>query len=964
MHTAGLTCALWAVLWTSAAYADPELSGEWRFEVEGGSVAATVVQRGAKVSLRLEGSQAAETLDGEIRGSRLELSRPVEVRDLTIAGGAAACRDLAQAQLARLAQDPRFRRRITLDVDPSGRAMAGRYETQPQIRCIGQTVELGVATTIPVRMSPLCAALSGTLPIGAGAGLSARLALSESLPPVERAKDPAARQGFCHYTGYGVGALSLSTGDVPGGTGTFALSLPITFADVDFYVRAGADRDDAKAYRDVHVSYADNGTRTLVVLEATPSFPISFLLDAAGLRFRIDDAGAVSLAEAYVEFRMDAGAEVQLGGPVYLGGDLTAPLRYTWTDGARTWADGTWSFDALAAVEIQVRREGRAPVASAALAVERSGKATLALALAGEQRVSQAGYALELRSCSLMVRVDLNELEWEIVRGSLDGGFEVGAPLSGSFGFRIAYEDANLRMAIESSSQVRAFGVPIQELALAVDLDPNTLVFREVSGSVAFAHPDLDQRLAIQSFRVTDGALVEFVGDGRAAYRGFTLDIQRVAYGGRDPMVLEVSAMLGLGWSRTGAGAVDLRNFTIDASGAISRFDIDARISASPVDVRLHATFDRNDFRGRFAGTFAGAASFDGAVVIGARPSPEDYRYGYLSMSLELTRGVPLGQTGLTLLGLNGAFGCNYLPAGSPLGAAEGPLRDSYYLQAGLTVGDVGGLARLNGTLSLVLGPEASAVQIAGRLQLTQRQPYMVGMVTANYVFGRAKIDGILSSDLRLPASGAAVRAAGNVLLYGLEDGRYRVASPGPSLSAELFGLVRLTEGNLSLAGELRAPIDTMRGSLSGRMYASTDVVIGWPRGFAPWGDGAGGSCSRVRRRGQSLDCTCTSATDSPLGIGAVGGLTLTLSGPLRAALTAAGTTGEFDIRGYFAGSAAITLPTSGWFGEPCARSLALEATAGLRATAETQLLRLRGDVQFVDGSGNELLAVAFDQTL
>jgi hypothetical protein len=946
------------------ANAEPELAGEWRFEVEGGAVNALIEQDGAKLTLKLKGSNATETLTGKIQGSRIEVSRAVESRDLELAGGTAECRSLAQSQLASLNQDERFRRRVSLDLGASGQ-ITGRYETQPELSCQGDRVQLGAARQIDVRLVPLCAPLAGPLPVGAPGGpFSARIALSQTLKAIPRDKDTAAREGWCHYRGYGVAALNVSTGDLPGGTGTFAVSVPIASADLDVYFKAGGDRADPGAYRDIHLSYADSGTDTLAIWKATPSFPFDFVLDAVGVVFSIDDAGTAQLMESYLEVRMDVGAEVQLGGPVYLAGDLTVPIRYTWRTGARSWTDGAWSLQGLAAVELQVRREGRHPVASAALGVDTSGKLTANLTLTGEARWAHAGYALELRQCSLAVRVDLNEFEWEIVRGSLDGGFEAGAPVSGSFAFKIAYEGAALRMAIASDSPVRAFGVPIQQLALAADLDPNTLLFQEVSGSVAFAHPELDQRLAIRSFRVREGALVEFLGDGRAAYKGFMLAIERIRYAGSDASQLELTAVLSLGWSATGTGAVDVRNLSIDASGKISKFEINASVAATPVEVTLQAALAESELRGRFAGTFAGAASFDGQVVIGARPTPDDFRYGYLSMALELRKGIPLGQTGLTLLGLNGAFGCNYLPAGSPLSVPAGPRRDIYYLQAGLTVGDLGELARLNGTLSLVLGPQNSAVQIAGRLQLTQRQPYMVGMVTANYVFGGSNVNGVLSSDIRLPASGSAVRAEKNVLIYRLENGAYSVMTPGSILSAELFGVVKLSQGNIRLEGELSRPIDSMRGVLSGRMNAHTDVVIGWPASFAPWGDGSGAGCSRVRRRAQVLDCDCSSGTDSALGVGAVGGLTLTLLGNLDAALGSTGPTGTFGMNAYFAGSAAITLPTSGWFGEPCARTLALEASSNLQGTAQRELLLLRGDVRFVDGSGNELFQMDFEQTL
>jgi len=158
--------------------------------------------------------------------------------------------------------------------------------------------------------------------------------------------------------------------------------------------------------------------------------------------------------------------------------------------------------------------------------------------------------------------------------------------------------------------------------------------------------------------------------------------------------------------------------------------------------------------------------------------------------------------------------------------------------------------------------------------------------------------------------------------------------------------------------------VHSMQGRLGGRISAERQVVVDWPSGFRPWGDGNGAQCSPVHQPGQVLDCGCTNSTASTIGLGAVGGLTLSLQGSLNATLDRTGTSGSFEVEAYFAGSAAITLPISGWFAEPCARSLALAASSRLQAMTQHELLSLKGDVRFVDGAGNEIITLPFEQTL
>ena len=248
------------------------------------------------------------------------------------------------------------------------------------------------------------------------------------------------------------------------------------------------------------------------------------------------------------------------------------------------------------------------------------------------------------------------------------------------------------------------------------------------------------------------------------------------------PAVLNVSASIDLGWSKTNTGSVDINNFTIDSNGQISKFDIKANVTAAPVDVTLHASWDGTQFSGTFDGKFGGNIRFNGDVVLGATSGPSGYDYGYLHIGVNLGDGIPIGNSGLKLTGLGGGFGCNYLPPGAPAGAS-GPTQDAYYIQASITITDVAKLASLSGDVSVELGT-SKAVGIAGKLQVTQGTPYFTGTLTCNYTLGSGAVGGSLTCSVHVPSDGSVVSINSNVINYamGPTTGRCRRRSRWHSL--------------------------------------------------------------------------------------------------------------------------------------------------------------------------------------
>jgi hypothetical protein len=371
------------------------------------------------------------------------------------------------------------------------------------------------------------------------------------------------------------------------------------------------------------------------------------------------------------------------------------------------------------------------------------------------------------------------------------------------------------------------------------------------------------------------------------------------------------------------------------------------------VSVRFAASFDqaRSVFNGRFEGSFAGAADFSGTVVVGSVPPPDDYSYGYLSIEFRIDRGVPIGNSGLVLVGLSGAFGCNYLPPGAPGGSrTEGkPQRDTYYLAGGLTVGDVGGLAALTGELAVVLG-KTQAVGIRGTVQVVRRTPYFTGTVSANYVLGSGAVSGDLRASVKIPTSGSVVLINDNTLVYDVGQNRWRVS--GDSLGGTFFSFLEIEGGRLKLGGDLTNPVSSMTGDLGAKLRGGARATLAYPVNFSPWGNGRGASCSAFNTGSLVLDCDCTSRTSNTIGFGFAGGLNVGLSGSLSARLNPTGTSGTFDLEANLGGSVGLTTPASGWFGTACASIMSVTAYGRLRGSNQNGLLLVDGTLRLATSNG------------
>jgi len=814
-----------------------------------------------------------------------------------------------------------------------------------------------------------CPDLTGPLRLGQGE-FTVEIQLGETLKALNPADDPGAIEDLCHYAELETASLNIATGGVGGADDDlFAITPAIVTGDISIYLREGADPADASAYAGVTVGWSDSGTDQIGL--DIERWGIGFKLYAVVVSLAADDDGVLTIEEGAVSVQMDAEGEVQLGNsPVFIAGNTSSIITYSWQEGAAGWLDGAWDLGGFGGIRVEVRRDGRIPIAYMGVTFDGELlKGDMLLTSASSWEVN--GFEVSLKSTDLSAQLNIRTGEWQILRGSIVGGISAKRPIEGAFEFELGWDsgaggDGNARfiMGIKAESEIRVFGSVCDGLALRVDMDPATLRFEEISGRLSFRHEAFDSKIVIDSFLVSKGELKSFAGSGSVKFQqAFQLNISELDYDANvTPAVLAVNASMDLGWSSAGTGSVDVRDFKINADGEISSFRINAGIQASPVELTFGAAYDATQtrFSGRFEGSVGGAIDFKGSILIGVFPSEDPFGYGCLGFLVKADRGVPIGQSGLMLLGLHGAIGANASP---PLGTIDCEKAvakaGTFYLAGGMTVGDAGGLAQLMGTLAIELG-DSSAIGIRGEVQVTQDTPYVVGIVSANYRLGSSEVFGEVGTSIKIPESGSVINISNNTLAYQVASGGWKV--DGKRLGGTFFGFLDIHSGTVSLGGELARPISTMSGSVGAGLRGGNRVTWTYPDGFSPWGDGSGGRCDAINTGGLQMDCDCTYESRNSIGFGVGGGFDASLSGQLNAQLNRAGTSGDFDMDTRLTGSVAITTPASGWFGIACASMKSVSARGTLNGTNRDGLLRVGGTLKFSTNDGSSM-DLPFDHT-
>jgi hypothetical protein len=804
-----------------------------------------------------------------------------------------------------------------------------------------------------------CPDISGKITVGQG-DLAVNIQLTETLVALQPKKDIHHIKNHCHYVGYDVAAVKINTSGLSSDSNdAFRLSPTFNDLDISIYRKIDATENEPGMYPEIELGWADSERDAMVL--PLKRWNVQFKVYSFGAVIKTSEENKSTLSDSTLSLQMLSDGDLHLGGPVYLGGDLDNLIIYRWNSNASSWNDGKWEVGGFTSIFLEIRRDGEMPIALMALNFDLNNYvAEGTFALAHQTKWESAGFTVSLTESSLRAKISLKDGTYQLLGGEIEGEIKASKPIEGSLKIGLAWQrsQSSFIMSVKSDSNLQAFGVVCNDIALSINFNPDTLYIKKISGSVSLTHRDFSEgKINIQSLVIKDGELKEFLGSGRVLYKGFGLNINQASYTPRNtgeentqPPELILAATMNLGWQtpdRSGRGKrnarIDVKNLKI-INGELSSFNITGNVSAMPIDAKFSAVFNRESskFNGSFSGSFGNNVAINGGLVVGVIPSPEKYSYGLLFFAFYIDRGVPIGQSGLMLTGINGAAGLNYDPK-------TGPKKNIYYLLGGLTIEDIAKFGSLSGEIYVVLG-NTQRIGIKGDIKVTQRTPYFNGSVDANYILGSNELSGSITTTVKLPESGSIVSI--DKLRLNYRVGNNRFALDGDQLEGDLFTFINIRHVHIDLNNRLDQPISNMSGKISGQLNGNKSLVWTYPAGYAPWGDGNGNECNALYSNNVVLDCECNKNTDDKYGIGIAGGFNSTLKGALSANLKNTGINSSFSMRATLNGSVTVTLPLSGWFGSSCAHQKNVSAYGELNATNNNGLLKVNGDLFFTTNDG------------
>lgn len=378
--------------------------------------------------------------------------------------------------------------------------------------------------------------------------------------------------------------------------------------------------------------------------------------------------------------------------------------------------------------------------------------------------------------------------------------------VTGTATLALAYNQGNC-MASISASDMKAFSMTLQQLSLTVNFNSDFDMV-EFNGSLKAKHNSFDVAIDVSQFNVKNHILTKFKAAGHVKYNGFAFDLINSNY---VPGKLSITAKVSL--QLTGASMeVAVDKFDIAEDGTISVGKFSADLQKPPVKFHVDATFAATEFSGNFTGDFT-TVGISGSVVVGSQPA---YNYGYF----KLTAGtnIPLGQTGLKITQIGGEAGFNYkIPE-------KTPLQGNYILGLTLGMADVADLCEVSGNPVIQLGNNNMQLSLNGQVKVLKNNTFFTGNLTSNYYYPANKIDGSVSTDIKIPSSGFIFKSNNLAVNFLVANNQW--SASGSNMGGKMFnGMVDFSQGNISMSGSLSSPT-SMTGTLGGKASASLNQSL------------------------------------------------------------------------------------------------------------------------------------------
>jgi chromosome segregation ATPase len=370
--------------------------------------------------------------------------------------------------------------------------------------------------------------------------------------------------------------------------------------------------------------------------------------------------------------------------------------------------------------------------------------------LTSELRMGIGGYSFTAKKLTL----NFEKSELDTKKFALSGAFEFPKPFDGAIDAEISKEGDNWKCALSTEKPVA-----IPTLGIVFHLGGENAIEKKdglysltLNGSIAskdrFGQIDINN-LVIKS----DGSAKGIVKIGKnpttKVNKGFGFEVKSLEFEFDPPNQKYELTMKG-GISFENLGIKTIEGTVTVGSGSVFSIQIDSiNIEKNPVTFRGKFTYNNNEFLAKVDVSIKNlGGGIKGMVVIGTQPIDETKSYSYWYGELEIRgeKGIPLGQTGLSLLALGGGVGSNYNPPigsqkGSPINADGG-----IALKASVTIGDAPSSGKVfAGRLSMVLFPAAGYFSLNGKVWILDKEDAMFGEGQLNVRWDSpARLDGKL----------------------------------------------------------------------------------------------------------------------------------------------------------------------------------------------------------------------------
>lgn len=562
--------------------------------------------------------------------------------------------------------------------------------------------------------------------------------------------------------------------------------------------------------------------------------------------------------------------------------------------------DGNWDWSGVQNIKVDlVKKNNGADV----IIADFNGNMTASGVLAGDLHVVlNATYKTNLfkvtmQDLTLGLELDIPNTTFKLTSGNGKVQLSEIKTIGGTVDLTLNFPAGGGCNATVAATNMTAFTMTLDELTLNADFNRD-FDLTMVQGSLKAKHNQFDVKIAVNTFKIENGALKLFSCSGNIKYSNFKFTLENASFTAGPPGELSISAKLEM--SATGTSVMIMVSaFKIKEDGTISIGTIAGNLNRPPASISFSATFGTNRFTGTFNGDFA-AIGLDGAVDIGAEPT---FNFAYLSITVKAN--VPLGNSGLKLTQIGGKVGYNYhLPNPNALG---NPQQGSYLAGLKLGVADVGNMCEVTGEVVVAFTSSTVDITLVGTVAVLKNNTFFNGNMNVTYRIPANTLSGSVGAVVKIPGSGWAFQSQNlNVNFF---FGNNQFNANGNNMGGQMFGgKIQLTNGTFSLNGNL-SNVTSLTGSLGGTASCAFNYSDSW------FGGVVSGSISLNMNSNMnvSFDQTGINGTFNVTvnGNGSVTIDTWVYTGTASASASATGDVGYVGGTLSLSGYATITLPIS-----------------------------------------------------